>query len=89
MKNNYIVWNKKRRDYYKKLGGKYKEALNEMIVFDAIICNLDRHYVNLGYLIDNKTNKKLYWHNFLIMIIVYLILLEKIYGRVKKSLKNI
>ena len=28
-----------------------------MIVFDAIICNTDRHYGNFGFLIDNKTNK--------------------------------
>ena len=45
------------REYYKKLGKKYEEALNEMIVFDAIICNTDRHYGNFGFLIDNKTNK--------------------------------
>ena len=28
-----------------------------MIIFDAIICNTDRHYGNFGFLIDNKTNK--------------------------------
>ena len=28
-----------------------------MIVFDAIICNTDRHYGNFGLIIDNITNK--------------------------------
>ena len=45
------------REYYKKLGKKFEDALDEMIVFDAIICNTDRHYGNFGFLIDNKTNK--------------------------------
>lgn len=45
------------RDYYKRLGPKFIEALNEMIVFDAIICNNDRHFGNFGLLVDNDTNK--------------------------------
>lgn len=45
------------REYYKKLGKKFEEALNEMIVFDAIICNTDRHFGNFGLLINNKTNE--------------------------------
>ena len=45
------------REYYKKLGKKFEDALNEMIVFDAIICNTDRHFGNFGILVDNKTNK--------------------------------
>lgn len=31
-------------------------ALEDMLVFDAIICNTDRHYGNFGVLVDNKTN---------------------------------
>ncbi len=45
------------RDYYKRLGPKFIEALDEMIVFDAIICNNDRHFGNFGLLVDNETNK--------------------------------
>lgn len=45
------------REYYRKLGKKFEDALNEMIVFDAIICNTDRHYGNFGFLIENKANK--------------------------------
>ena len=45
------------REYYEKLGPKYVKALNEMIVFDAIICNTDRHFGNFGLLINSKTNK--------------------------------
>lgn len=45
------------REYYKKLGNKFTEALDEMIVFDAIICNNDRHFGNFGLLVDNETNK--------------------------------
>lgn len=28
-----------------------------MIVFDAVICNTDRHLGNFGFLVNNKTNK--------------------------------
>lgn len=28
-----------------------------MFVFDALICNVDRHLGNFGFLVDNKTNK--------------------------------
>lgn len=43
--------------YYKKLGEKYYNSLVSMLVFDAIICNQDRHLGNFGFLIDNKENK--------------------------------
>ena len=43
------------REYYENLGEKYVDALNEMIVFDAIICNTDRHFGNFGLLIDSHT----------------------------------
>lgn len=42
--------------YYEKPGNKYYNALTDMIVFDAIICNTDRHTGNFGLLIDNSTN---------------------------------
>ena len=45
------------RKYYESLGSEFTEALNEMIVFDAVICNTDRHYGNFGVLIDNTTNQ--------------------------------
>lgn len=45
------------REYFEKLGKDFTDSLNEMIVFDAIICNTDRHFGNFGVLIDNKTNK--------------------------------
>ena len=45
------------RAYYESLGGEYVEALNDMLVLDALICNTDRHFGNFGFLIDNKTNK--------------------------------
>lgn len=44
-------------EYYEKLGSKYVKALSDMLVFDAVICNTDRHFGNFGFLIDNKTNK--------------------------------
>lgn len=44
------------RDYYESLGSEFIDALNEMIVFDAIICNTDRHFGNFGVLVDNSTN---------------------------------
>lgn len=45
------------RAYYESLGSEYVEALNDMLVLDALICNTDRHFGNFGFLIDNKTNK--------------------------------
>lgn len=45
------------RDFYKSMGEDYVNALNDMIVLDAIICNTDRHFGNFGFLVDNKTNK--------------------------------
>ena len=44
-------------EYYKSLGPIFEKAFNNMIVFDAIICNTDRHYGNFGVLVDSKTNK--------------------------------
>ena len=45
------------RNYYESLGGQYMAALNDMFLFDAIICNTDRHFGNFGFLINTHTNK--------------------------------
>lgn len=45
------------RAYYEKLGKEYVDVLNDMIIFDAIIYNTDRHYGNFGVLVDSKTNR--------------------------------
>ena len=44
-------------NYYKSLGDTYYNELIDMVVFDAVICNTDRHYGNFGFLIDNATNQ--------------------------------
>ena len=43
--------------YYESLGSEFLRALHEMMVFDAVICNVDRHFGNFGLLIENRTNK--------------------------------
>lgn len=45
------------REYYQQLGPNYIKALDDMIVFDAVILNTDRHYGNFGFLVDNRTNR--------------------------------
>ena len=45
------------RDYYTELGDEYIAALNEMLLFDALIFNTDRHYGNFGLLLDSQTNQ--------------------------------
>lgn len=45
------------REYYESLGPKFVKALNDMIVFDALICNVDRHFGNFGVLVNNETNE--------------------------------
>ena len=45
------------REYYETLGTNFAEALNDMVVLDAVIMNTDRHFGNFGFIIDNKTNK--------------------------------
>ena len=45
------------RQYYEMLGEAFVKALNEMIVFDALICNTDRHFGNFGFLVDSRTNQ--------------------------------
>ena len=44
------------REYCRSLGEEYEKALNEMLVFDALIFNTDRHYGNFGFLVDSHTN---------------------------------
>ncbi len=44
------------RTYYESLGKEFVDALDEMIVFDAIIFNTDRHFGNFGFLVDSRTN---------------------------------
>ena len=45
------------KEYYEKLGQNFVDALNDMLVLDAIIMNTDRHFGNFGFIVDNKTNK--------------------------------
>ena len=42
--------------YYKKLGSKFYDPLADMLIFDAAICNEDRHFGNFGLIVENKTN---------------------------------
>ena len=44
-------------DFLKSFGSHFYDDFVDMIVFDALICNTDRHYGNFGLLVDNKTNK--------------------------------
>jgi len=43
--------------YYRKLGAVYYDALIEMLIFDVIILNTDRHFGNFGLLVNNRTNE--------------------------------
>ena len=45
------------REYYENLGQSFVDALNDMLVLDAVIMNTDRHFGNFGFIIDNHTNK--------------------------------
>lgn len=44
-------------EYYQTLGSRYYDSLVDMLIFDAVICNEDRHFGNFGLLVDNQTNK--------------------------------
>lgn len=44
-------------EYYAALGPNFVKALEDMFVFDALICNTDRHFGNFGFLVDNHKNK--------------------------------
>ena len=41
--------------YYDSLGSEYADAVRDMLVFDALIYNEDRHFGNFGLLRDNHT----------------------------------
>jgi len=43
--------------YYDELGGRFADAIRDMLVFDALIYNEDRHFGNFGVLRDNHTGK--------------------------------
>jgi len=43
--------------YYDGLGGEYADAVRDMLVFDALIYNEDRHFGNFGLLRDNRTGE--------------------------------
>lgn len=43
-------------NYYRSLGGKYYHSLVDMLIFDAVVCNEDRHFGNFGLIVDNSTN---------------------------------
>lgn len=45
------------REFYRSLGAPFQNALADMLVFDALICNVDRHFGNFGFLVDNRTNE--------------------------------
>ena len=45
------------RKFYGTLGAEFVDALDEMLVFDAIVCNTDRHFGNFGVLVDSHTNQ--------------------------------
>ncbi len=44
-------------EFLKSLGKQYYDDFTDMLIFDAVICNEDRHYGNFGLLVDAKTNK--------------------------------
>ena len=44
-------------NYYKVLGNKFYNSLVDMLIFDAVICNEDRHFGNFGLIVSNKTNR--------------------------------
>ncbi len=48
---------KKCIDYYKNLGAEFYESLCDMLVFDALIYNEDRHFGNFGLLRNNHTGQ--------------------------------
>lgn len=45
------------RDFYKEFGQEFLDSLDDMIVLDALLWNVDRHFGNFGVLVDNHKNK--------------------------------
>ena len=48
---------KETASFLKEMGEEFYNSFVDMLVFDALIYNTDRHYGNFGLLVDNKTNK--------------------------------
>jgi hypothetical protein len=44
-------------EYYTGLGGDFADAVRDMLIFDALIYNEDRHFGNFGLLRDNHTGE--------------------------------
>ena len=44
-------------EYYDGIGGKYSDAIRDMLVFDALTYNEDRHFGNFGLLRDNHSGE--------------------------------
>lgn len=44
-------------DYYGRLGCAFSDQIRDMLIFDALIFDEDRHFVNLGTPRDNKSGK--------------------------------
>ena len=47
-------------DFIKRLGRDYLNASSDMMIFDAVICNTDRHFGNYGLMVDNKPTALFY-----------------------------
>ena len=44
-------------EYIRNMGNSYYDEFVDMLIFDALIFNEDRHFGNFGIIVDNKTNK--------------------------------
>ena len=44
-------------EYLKSLGSEFYDRFIDMLIFDALIYNEDRHFGNFGLMVDNKTNR--------------------------------
>ena len=44
-------------DFLTRLGPEYYDAFADMLIFDALICNEDRHFGNFGLMVDNHVNQ--------------------------------
>lgn len=44
-------------EFLKGLGENYVQEFADMLIFDALICNEDRHFGNFGLLVDSHTNR--------------------------------
>lgn len=42
---------------YRNMGEEYWQAFSDMLAFDALICNTDRHLNNFGFLANSNTNE--------------------------------